>query len=82
MDPTSTWFYQKFSNLKPYTTYIINVACNSSKGIGPAANITLTTKQYGKASVLKIDKETKFHLVRIFHFEMDNMLQIFMFFNP
>ena len=82
-DPTSTWFYQKFSNLKPYTTYIINVTCKSDKGIGPSANITLITKQYGKAMVLKIDKETEFYLVWIFYFEIEKMnkFHLFMFCN-
>ena len=47
-DPTPTWYYQRFSDLKPYTAYVINVTCKTDKGIGPAANITLTTKQYGK----------------------------------
>ena len=47
-EPTSNWFYQTFSNLKPFTDYKINVSCKSDKGIGPAANITLNTRQYGK----------------------------------
>ena len=44
------WYYKTFADLRPYSTYIINVTCKTDKGDGPVAEITLTTNQYGKTS--------------------------------
>ena len=42
------------SGLQPYTNYFCSITAHTSVGGGPAANISVTTEQYGKAVHLNL----------------------------